>query len=298
MIATVQEFEESIAFELYVLETIRPAIEQHGGASIDLRGSKTVAAVSVTFSESVSADAVGRLKDQLAPLLFGAAWKVLDLLLEFALNRDGLAPARREWTIAEKQVHALNGSGDSSVLGCSKSAWAAILRVYACTVEHRHCLVHRTVKVDATSGTLEGEDKNEQPLKPLTRDQQVALAKVAGLVARAVAEDGIDRRSEDHLKYELDQLAAHSGLPAFGVGGTSAPVDILLTLIQENGIFILDMTGVLERARKTFPTVAHFNLLVDVPDGSRRRLFAYAEKCPLGKSTIDLKTLPPWLQYR
>jgi hypothetical protein len=152
--------------------------------------------------------------------------------------------------------------------------------------------------VDATSGTLEGVDRNQQRLKPLSRDQQVALAKVAGLVARGVVEGGIDRRSEDHLKYQLDQLAVHSGMPAFGVGGTSAPVDILLTSVQKNGIFILDMNGVMEQARKTFSTVAHFNILIDVPDGSGRRLFAYAENCPPGKSTIDLKTLPPWLQYR
>jgi hypothetical protein len=44
MLSTLQDFEEGTAFELYVLERVRPAIEQHGGASIDLRGSKTVAA--------------------------------------------------------------------------------------------------------------------------------------------------------------------------------------------------------------------------------------------------------------
>jgi Fe-S cluster biogenesis protein NfuA len=54
MISTLQDFEEGTAFELYVLERVRPAIEQHGGASIDLRGSKTVAAVAVSVSESLS----------------------------------------------------------------------------------------------------------------------------------------------------------------------------------------------------------------------------------------------------
>ena len=107
MISTQQDFEEGTAFELYVLETVRPAIEQHGGAYVDLRGSKTVAAVSISITENLSGAAVDRLKDQLAPLLFGAAWKVLDLLLEFALNRAGLTPARHNWVIAEKQQHAL-----------------------------------------------------------------------------------------------------------------------------------------------------------------------------------------------
>ena len=83
-----------------MLEKLRPAIEQHQGAYIDLRGSKCVAAVSISVSitEDVSGAAVDRVKDQLAPLMFGAGWKVLDLLLELALNSAGLTPARQDWS--------------------------------------------------------------------------------------------------------------------------------------------------------------------------------------------------------
>jgi len=245
MISTLQDFEEGTAFELYVLERVRPAIEQHGGASIDLHGSKTIAAVGVFVSESVSGAAVDALKDELAPLMFGAAWKVLDLLLEFALNRAGLAPARNDWSIAEKQQHALSGRGDRAVLRCSQPVWETLLRIYATTVEHRHCLIHRTAKVDARTGTMEGVDRNQRPLRPLTRGHQFALAKLAALAARGVLNGGIERRAEDHLKYQLDQLAMHTGSPPFGVGGASAPVDVLLCLGEENGVFFLDMTGVL-----------------------------------------------------
>lgn len=298
MPTTRQKFVEGTAFELYVLETVRPAIEQHDSAYLDLRGGKTVAAVGVDFSDSLSAGAVDRLKDKLAPLLFGAAWKVLDLLLEFALNSAQLVPKRNDWSIAEKQQHAQSSGGDRGVLGCSEQVWTTVLRVYANTVEHRHCLVHRTARVDATSGTLEGFNRDNQLLKPLTRDEQVALAKVSGLIARGVLAGGLGRRAEDHLKYYLDLLGAHSGVPLFGVGGISAPVDILLTLVKDSGWLILDMNGVVERARKTFPTVAHFNLLIDVPDGSGRCLFAHAEACPSGQTTINLNALPAWLELR
>lgn len=298
MILNRQDFEEGTAFELYVLETVRPAIERHGGASIDLRGSATVAAVTVSISESISGQALDGLKDQLSPLLFGAAWKVFDLLLEYALNAASLPPARHDWSIAEKQRHALNGQGDRAVLGCSQGVWQALLSVYTNTVEHRHCLVHRTAKVDPATGTLDGADRDHNPLRSLTRDEQVALAKAAALAARGVLSDGIDKRSEDHLKYQLDQLISHTGAQAFGVGGPNAPVDIYLALSQENGVYVLDITGVLERARGTFATVAHFNILVDVPDGTARKLFGYAETCPPGRSTIDLVALPPWLTYR
>jgi hypothetical protein len=56
------------------------------------------------------------------------------------------------------------------------------------------------------------------------------------------------------------------------------------------------MTGVLEAEAER--EVAHFDILVDVPDGPARKLFGYAENCPPGRSTIDLEALPPWLTYR
>jgi hypothetical protein len=107
MISTPQDFEDSIAFELYVLEKLHPAIEQHEGASIDLRDSKTGAALSVSVTEGLSDAAVDGVMNQLAPLMFGAGWKVLDLLLELALHRANLSPAYQDWSITEKQQHAL-----------------------------------------------------------------------------------------------------------------------------------------------------------------------------------------------
>lgn len=296
MITTSQEFEDSTAFELYVLEKVRPAIVQHGGESIDLRD-KTHTVVSIAMNESICASAVEGLKDELAPLLFGAAWKAIDLLLEFALNKGGLSPSRHDWSIAEKQKHARNGSGDRRVLGCSAPVWNAVLAVYAATVEHRHCLVHRTASID-TVGTLSGVDRNQKPLTPLARNEQVALAKAAGLVVRAVVAGGVTPRVEDHLKFQLDQLTSHSRVAAFGGAGPCAPIEILLSLSKENGQFVLDMSGVLERAKKVMPTIPHFNVLMDVPDGSGRCLFAHAENCPQGKSVIDLVKLPPWVEYR
>lgn len=297
MISTQQDFEEATAFELYVLERLLPAIEQHKGACIDLRDSKTIPALGISIGSDLSGAGVEQLKDELAPLLFGAGWKVLDLLVEFALKRAGVIPKKHYWMIEEKQKHVENGLGDRSILECSQEVWEALLRVYAATVEHRHCLVHRTIKVDVGTGTMEGIDKTQKPLRPLTRNHQAALAKVATLAARGVLEGGIDQRDEDYLKYQLDQLIEHTGLTAFGVGGTSAPATIKLKLDKEDGVFFLDMSGVMETARKTFGSVARFNVLVDVPDGSGRKLSGRAEDCPPGRTNIDLAAPPPWLRY-
>lgn len=296
MITTPQEFENGTAFELYILEKVGPATAQHSDTSIDLRN-ETHAEVRISGVASISASAIEQLKDELTPLLFGAAWKVIDLLLEFALNSAGLSPSRHNWSIAEKQNNATRGAGDRQILGCSAPVWGALLQVYAATVEHRHCLVHRTASIDA-AGTLTGVDKNQQPLVPLSRKEQIALARAAGLVARAVNAGGITPREEDHLKFQLDQLTNHSSMTTFGVAEASAPVEILLSLSNENGQIVLDMSGILTRARKITPTTHHFDVLIDVPDSPSRRLFAHAENCPQGKSVIDLAALPPWLEYR
>lgn len=297
MITTPQEFEDATTFELYLLENLYPAIGQQDSTYIDLR-KNSVASVNISITESLCADAVDSLKEKLAPLLFGAAWKVLDLLLELALNRADIRPIRHDWTIAEKQQHALSTRSIPSVLMCSQEVWAALLRVYAGTVEHRNCLVHRTANVNATSGTLECVGKNNRPLKPLTRAEQVSLAKISGLVARAVVAARIGQRTEEHLKYYLDLLHEHSGLPKFGANEALEPVEIKLSLAQEDGAFFLDMDGVVERARKTFPTIIHFNLMIDVPGDSCRHLVAQAEDCPPGKTPVDLNAPPSWLKYR
>ncbi|WP_152551438.1 hypothetical protein [Polycyclovorans algicola] len=300
MINSQADFEDATVFELYVLEKLHPAIEKHQGASLDLRGGSTIAGtrISISATASMSGAAESRLKDQVAPLLFGSAWKLLDLLLEFALNKAGLTPNRRDWTIAEKQQHALNGAGDCTLLGCVPAVWDAMCRVYGATVEHRHCLIHRTAAVDDVTGSLQGVDRNGQQLRALSRDEQVAFAKVASLAARGVIVGGIDQRSEDHLKYQLDQLVNHSGCATFGVGGSSAPVEIELELLEEDGSHYLDLTDVMTKARRTFPTVAHFDLVIDVPGESGRKLVANAENCPAGKTKIDLSSLPAWLEYR
>lgn len=303
MISTLQDFEDGTTFELFVLEKICPAIEKRSNEVLDLRSEDEVHKHSSVVD--CADEAVNGLKATLTPLLFGAAWKVLDLLLEYAFDRAGIKPRQHPkpgrpptWKIDEKQKYAQEARGDISVLGCSPGVWTALLLTYAGTVEHRHCLVHRTAKVSEESGVLEGVDRNDLPLKPLTREEQVALAKISGLVARGVLSGRIEQRSEENLKYYLNVLGAHSGFSQFAVGKVSPPIEIKLLLTQEDGIYFFNLSGVLERVRKIFPTANCFNLNIDVPDGSGRHLFALAENCPSGKWAIDLDALPPWLELR
>lgn len=286
---------ESVAFELYLLEKLRLAVEINSG-SLDFRGEQDIRVFSL-YSD-ISEAAVNELKDDLTPLIFGAAWKILDLLLEFSLNCAGLHPAHKVWTISEKQRHALASNGDSTILGCSKKVWEGILHAYASTVEHRHCLIHRIAEISVETGALSGVDRKGKNLIPLTRSQQIAMAEIACLACRAVISKVIDSRLENQLKYFLDCLVPHTQATAFGTGALVAPVQIRLTLDVESDQFFLNTFGVLERARGLVPHATHFDLLVDVPDGSGRHIFCKAETVPSAKVSIDLNKLPSWLELR
>src|SRR5918992_4157882 len=110
MITTLVELEEATAFERFALAAGIPVIvipDSVQRASLDLRGSGTGVTIGVLATENLGARARQDLLDQLRPLLFGAAWKVIDLVIELALFGHGLAPhGGREWKIREKQNHA------------------------------------------------------------------------------------------------------------------------------------------------------------------------------------------------
>lgn len=296
MISSSQEFEDATAFEMYALGRLLPQQREEDAGIIVLHEGKIIA--SAVARSDPSGATVDCLKDELAPLMFGAAWKILDLLVEWSLFGAGLRPKNGStWPIAEKQRLALGGQCSCVVLGCSQPVWNCLLQAYAATVEHRHCLVHRTADVNSASGALTGVHSNGKPLTPISREEQIAFAHAACVVARGVGGEGLTQRLEDHLKHYLNQLAEHTGASAFDTPGASAAAQIEVSLQPQNGKLLLDVPWVM-RARSAFPSIAHFNLLITVADGSGRQLFGHVERCPEGLSIVDLDALPTWLQMR
>ena len=143
MIVTVEDFDEATLFERLALDRVRPVVGDESTDELDLRSpdQQGGAIVHVRLHCSVSADAVNSLAIALTPLLFGAAWKILDLFVELALNLA--RPQRDNWRIEEKTAAARRGDGERSILTDDTSIWRAVLAIYAATAEHRHCVVHR-----------------------------------------------------------------------------------------------------------------------------------------------------------
>jgi len=299
-IATVEEFAESTEFERLVLDRLMPLYSSDSSDEIDLRqaiaGTGPVK-IRITGSTFVFGQAAGEQLEVILPLLFGAAWKVLDLLVEVLLQR-GCRPSRGNWTIKDKTVAVLEGLADWSLLGGDQPLCAALTDLYVATTEHRHCLVHRLTSFAQQSLTLTGVDSRGNPLRSLCREELQAFVRAAQVAARSVINGGLRTREADHLRYELDQLRLHTGHMPLGGAKAGRPEIVRMVLVPEGGLHVADFAYVCPSARKRSPGGGHFDLWIDIPEDPSRQLFARMEDVPEQKVRIDLSKLPPYLAWR
>jgi hypothetical protein len=298
---TITEFDESSAFERLVLERLCPVYSSDLLMEIDLRpamlGSGGVQNKSCS-GVSISASALEEQKKDVMPLLFGAAWKVLDLVIELALNLAPLKPNKKngEWGIEEKGKNAIKGK--YSILCSDQVLWTALCAAYVATTEHRHCLVHRLAEFSGSPSRLSGKNKQGVALRALETSELNAFVSVAQIVASAVISGGLDSRGEAHLRYELDILRAHTMASPLGGSKASKPTVVRMTSEPfEANKLMVDFLMAHNTATQRMP-FGKFDLFIDVPDGSSRVLFAKLEDTPLRKLEIDLNKLPDFLHFR
>lgn len=300
MIKTVADFDDATLFERLALDRVRPVVGDESINEIDLRSPDQAGGVIVHMRLhcSLSADAVNSLVLALTPLLFGAAWKILDLFVELALNLSGAKPKRRDWTIDEKVMAVQSGLRPSALLTDDGALWQAVLCTYAATHQHRHCVVHRTAQFSSQAVLLAGVDKNGVSLRPMAKHELDAFLVIAQAVADAVITGGLKARSADYLRFELDQLHAHTGLSNLGGKPRSKPVMVRMapTLVAGE-LYQLDFMAAYTRATTSRPH-SHYDVWIDYPDDSGRILFAQMEDVPMETVRFELDSPPSFLQFR
>lgn len=231
MPANLREFAEDTAFERYILDHATPLLPTSGSTSvIDLgdAGSTSISVTPQTATATVSVgatDSTGSAGDQLnidhiRPLLFGAAWKVLDLLVELELER---ASAPHD----QKGKYSIGFKAGKARDGCVRPVlpfdgwpdlWLRVLGTYASTKELRHSLVHRQLRVDQSTGAISEGPQQQGGRAPqaLTRDEQSAICQVAVGVAEVVIHRELTTRRADQIRWLVYQLTAHHGQSLFG----------------------------------------------------------------------------------
>jgi hypothetical protein len=296
MITSIQEFEEAVLFELLALETFIGSGESTTSSTLDLTDPDGIVRHHCILSLNDTQHAVDEFKNKILPLAFGAGWKVLDLMIELILNQSGYRASVSGFKYAEKLRQAQNTNINSSIIGCDSATWQSILGIYANTLEHRHCLVHRTANIDENSGEFNGfERSNNIPLIPLTRIQQFAFAKSAAQVARGIIGGGILSRNEADLKYYLNQLTTHSGAQELPDAALDSSANLVIDFENDGDRYFLNMSFTLMRARTVLPDTTYFDVMIRNPNDCKRHYFGRAEKMPTQKTYVDLSSIPDWL---
>jgi hypothetical protein len=306
MPTNLQEFEDDTAFERLTLDRFTPLLPRSEASSIldlDANDLRVTPGVAVASGDSTSGAPGADLKfDDVRPLFFGAAWKVLDQLVEFALEQGSVAPERgRRYTITEKVQHARSGSVPPiSPFAHHPDLWRRLTLVYDSTEELRNSLTHRRFTVDPRTSELRGTPRNSGGVMPksLSQAEQTAFCQAAVGAAEVVIHGSTPGRLIDQLKWVLDQLASHHTQPLLG-SLPAHPVIPVLRLRRVPGSsneLTLDTAAIRRSACGAYADATHFDLEVLLPDG--RVLAAPLEDAPEGPVTFSIDALPIWVRWK
>jgi hypothetical protein len=242
----------------------------------------------------VYAGGVREVHLDLRPLAFGAAWKVLDLLVELAYANAGTTAGGGWLTIAKKENLARQGHGVLSPLTADRTLWRTLTSTYAATTRARHSLVHRIAEVDRATGILTGRDESGQPLAPITAEQQEAFCRAVQRAATAALVGQISRRERSDLAWQLDQLQGHHQQPALGGVQFQPPALLLAPATLFSGQLVIDIPALIRAARSSWPDRKQIDATFSLPDG--RHFLAEVETAPARVVTVDPDNPPDWLE--
>ena len=309
MPSSLTEFEDDTAFERYVLDRAMPLLPRSQGTSVIELGEFNSAGVSVGVQPAMAyvglTDSGGSAGDQLSaddirPFFFGAAWKVLDQLIELALEQASVLHDRNsDYSIKFKVGKAASGSVTPvSPFDRRPDLWSPTIITYASTHVLRHSLTHRRLIVDPATGDINGVPRPGEPAPTaLTVAEQSAFCRVAVGAAQAIIDRQLPTRRADQLSWTLDQLSSHHGQPSFGASPAQGmiPVIIVRPTPGPSEELMLDFTDIASRARAAVGGVSHYDLEIHLPD--HRVLAGPLEDAPQGRVTFAVASPPGWLRW-
>lgn len=299
---SVQEFRDDTALERLVLDRLASVANRDGVFTIiDLRGQivrRHAIVRPVTIGVSVT-DSIGGGHSEiehLQPLLFGSAWKVLDLLVEYAMSLAGHSADRRgRYNIREKVNVCRAGLQAPLPFGSHGQIWTVLTACYAATAELRHTLVHRRALI--VDGSLIATDDSGRPSGVrISVGEQQAFCRAVQRAADATIGSGLDARNAGDLAYSLDALGAHHR--AGPLGGVEAPqrvVVVQMTPEEIDGEILIDIEAIREAAARAVAGERYYDLEVHLGDG--RLLTGRLEEAGMSPVRFDTVSLPHWLHW-
>ncbi|MEZ7132655.1 hypothetical protein ACBR40_45595 [Nonomuraea sp. AD125B] len=293
-------FSHDSAFERYVLDEIAPALLLTPGLQVvDYRDESRDSPRIHALVGGAPARAVAHVNGQsvgvdVTPMVFGAAWKVVDLVL------DGIfSPTPKPMSIEAKCSNAVTGNGPQRLppFRGEVDLWRRVMCLYAHTADLRHSVVHRELIVHA-DGQLEASPDPAQTRAPtiMTREELGYFFRAVQGFTAALISGSVTARERANLLFLLDQLQAHHGLSALGGREVTRMVLILATPQVTSDGLSFDARPVLQLVRGKWPS-AGIDLLLRLPDGTI--LGGELEQAPDDRpAVIRVQRPPKWLKVR
>jgi hypothetical protein len=228
------DFAEDTDFERFVLDRlgthrVRPAepdiIHDVRGVS----GGTTVMAGAAVAGAGLREE----LRRSLHPLGFGAAYKVLDMLVEHVLRANGTSAARLTFKEKKralaKRPHVLPVPLDGH-----PDLWDRLSRLYVELQQGRHAVTHRRAQPTA-AGDLEIYDGARRLIGTVASAEIEAFAAAVHAVAELVIDASDENRRVSIVAWHLNALRPRHGLPALPASDPNAGRRLLVMNLERLG---------------------------------------------------------------
>lgn len=285
------DFLTDIAFERFALrEFCHQPGQTSGPLVIDLRGPNRRLSSSVT-SIAFASDS-GRLRSAMASLAFGAAWKVIDLMIEHALIAVA-PPSRGRVTIKSKADFATNNRSDLLVAVPHADLVTRLAELYRATVDLRHALTHRSVTYQ---GDLLSDGTTSMSLDSIDAFAHVALS-TADIVASSVGT--IDQRTFLDIAHWLNLLGALHGQSPIPNAQPRREIPLVLVAAQQrdDGAWVVNTKSAMAGAMGVLSTARWFDAEIHFPDASHAPLRIQLDAAPVDDAVVVTPGSPPgWIR--
>lgn len=292
-LTTITDLFESTTFERLALQSPEPA---QGSTTMDLRGEGPPhVLVSVTSIVSISEGPASEFYRKLGPLLFGAAWKCLDLIFEYGLSSAGVPRRGKTYSIDQKISDGLRGN--VAPLTSDIALWNRLHKVYALTAEVRHCVIHRSFSLDATTGAMTRmNDRNGSAVPDVSTHEQQAIGHLALHALDAIAVGQLNVRRRSSIAYWLDQLNRLHTLGSLGgVRAHTIPTVIVRATRRADGVWTVDTARAKQLSQATWRTLSFFDARIEFGDSGVTPLIGRLDEAPSDAALeIDPARPPAW----
>jgi hypothetical protein len=259
----------------------------------DLRNGQSV------LIETVGAIAGGagqreELRRNLEPLAFGAAFKILDQLVEHVLRDNGASRGRLTF-VAKKQLLASSRPNRlPSPLRIRPAIWDRLAALYPIMEEPRHALVHR--RVAATADGLEIYDNARQLIDTITPSEAHAFAGASHATVELVIDRSVDSRRLAIVSGYLNELKPRHQLTLLSSGSDTGVVRQLVVHLEElaDGRMRVDVDQLRQVVGREPTTLWDITFQAFT---ARREFRGQWERIPAGEAVLDFDPglLPRWL---